>query len=269
MSDQIETSKLTGEKIKEYLAKGKRFDGRKPDNFREIFIETGVSKNAEGSARVKIGNTEVLVGIKMDVGEPYPDSADAGNLMVNAELLPLSSPKFEMGPPKFPSVELARVIDRGIRESKFIDLKGLCIKEGEKVWTVAIDIYSINNDGNLLDAAGLGALAALKTAKIPKYDEETERVLYGELTDKSIPLSKETPISITVHKIGNGLILDPNLEEEEISEMKLTISSSNGTVFAMQKGELKEMDVEDLYKALDIVENAEKEILKKLNHFVK
>ena len=86
----------------------------------------------------------------MDVAEPYPDSQDKGNLMVTAEFLPLSSPRIELGPPQFDSIELARVIDRGIRESKFIELEKLCIKEGEKVWTVFIDIYSINDDGNLL-----------------------------------------------------------------------------------------------------------------------
>ena len=72
----METSNLTGNRIREYLEKGKRFDGRKPEEFREISIETGVSKKAEGSARVKIGKTEVIVGVKMDVTEPYPDSMD-------------------------------------------------------------------------------------------------------------------------------------------------------------------------------------------------
>ena len=168
----IETSYMTGERIRKYLQEGKRFDDRKLDEFREIEIELGVSKNAEGSAKVKIGKTEVLVGVKMNVGEPYPDSPDKGNLMVSAELLPLSSPRFENGPPKFPTIELGRVIDRGIRESKFIDFEKLCIAKGEKVWTVMIDIYSINDDGNLFDAAGIGAIAALKDAKIPKYDKK-------------------------------------------------------------------------------------------------
>ena len=164
------TPPLTSERIQEYLNEGKRFDGRGLDEFREITIETGISKNAEGSARVKVGKTEVLVGIKMDVGAPYPDSQDKGNLMVTAEFLPLSSPRIESGPPSFDSIELARVIDRGIRESKFIELEKLCIKEGEKVGTVFIDVYSINDDGNLMDAAGIGAIAALRSAKIPKYD---------------------------------------------------------------------------------------------------
>jgi exosome complex component RRP42 len=84
------TSDLTAERIREYLSQGKRFDGRKPEDLRELVIETGVSKNAEGSARVKLGKTEVLVGVKLAVGTPYPDSKDKGNLMVTAEFLPLS-----------------------------------------------------------------------------------------------------------------------------------------------------------------------------------
>ncbi len=265
----IETSPLTAERIREYFNEGKRFDDRKLDEFREITIETGVSKNAEGSARVRMGKTEVLVGIKMDVSEPYPDSKDKGNLMVTSELLPLSSPRFESGPPQFESIELARVIDRGIRESKFIELEKLCIKEGEKVWTVFIDIYSINDDGNLLDAAGIGAIAALKSARIPKFDEETGKTQFGEWTDKKIPLSKDMPISLTIHKIGNSLIVDPNKEEEDISETRVTIASSDGVINSMQKGNAKELTVEEFDKILDLVEKAEREVAKKIEKSLK
>ncbi|VVB82541.1 Exosome complex component Rrp42 [uncultured archaeon] len=265
----METSKLTAERIIEYMNQGKRFDGRGLDEFRELTIETGISKKAEGSARVKLGNTEVLVGVKMDVSEPYPDSKDKGNLMVTAEFLPLSSPRYEPGPPIFDSIELARVIDRGIRESKFIDLKKLCIKEGEKVWTVFIDIYTINADGYLMDAAGIGAIAALKSAKIPEYNEETGKTVFGEWTDKSVPLSKELPISLTVHKIGNSLIVDPTQEEEDISETRITICSSDGIIHSMQKGNKKELTVDEFNKILDIVEKTEREIFKKIEKSLK
>ncbi|MCK9596116.1 exosome complex protein Rrp42 [Candidatus Pacearchaeota archaeon] len=265
----IETSYLTAERIKEYLSEGKRFDGRKLDEFRDIVIETGISKNAEGSARVRIGKTEVMVGVKMDVGTPYPDSQDKGNLMVGAEFLPLSSPRIELGPPQFDSIELARVIDRGIRESKFIDLKKLCIKEGEKVWTVMIDIYTINDDGNLLDAAGIGAVAALKNAKIPKYNEETGKTEFGEWTENSVPLSKDIPISLTFHKIGNSIIVDPTKEEEDISETRVTICSSDGIVNSMQKGNEKELSVEEFNKILDLLEKTEREIFKKIEKSLK
>jgi exosome complex component RRP42 len=265
----MKTSNLTGERIKQYLAKGKRFDGRKPDEFREVIIQTDVAKNADGSARVKIGKTEVLVGIKMDIGSPYPDSPDKGNMMVTAELLPLSSPRFETGPPKFPSIEFARVIDRGIRESKFIEFDKLCIEKGEKVWTVFIDIYTINDDGNLFDAAGIAAIAALKNAKIPKYDKEEGKVLYGEMTNDSIPLKKDATIPITIHKLGNNFLVDPTREEEDISEVRITIGSSNGNISSMQKAELEPLTIKEFEEALELSEKVNKDVMEKIKGSLK
>lgn len=264
----METTKLTEERIKEYLDIGKRFDNRALDEFREIIIEKNISKNAEGSARVKLGKTEVFVGVKMDVGEPYPDSPDKGNLMVSAELLPLSSPRFESGPQKFPAIELARIIDRAIRESKFIELEKLCIKEKEKVWTVFIDIYSINDDGNLLDAAGIGAIVALKNAKIPKYDEKEGKVAYGEFTNKKLPLKKEVPLSITAYKIGEKFVLDPTREEEDITTARVTMSCAEGYIHSMQKGNIKEISIEELENVIDLIVKTEKEISKKIEKFL-
>ncbi len=262
------TPKITIERIKEYLKSDKRFDGREPNEFRELIIEKNVSKKAEGSVRVRLGKTEVIVGVKTDVAVPYPDSPDKGNLMVTAELLPLSSPRFELGPPKFEAIELGRVIDRGIRESKIIDLEKLVIKEGEKVWTIFIDIYSINDDGNLLDAAGIGALAALKISKLPKYDEKEEKVLYGE-SDEKIPLTGVNPIPITVHKLGNKLIVDPTREEEDASETRLTVGISESIISSMQKGGPVPFKDEEILNAIDIADKVWKELFKKLEKFVK
>jgi exosome complex component RRP42 len=257
------TPEVTAERIRRYLEQEKRFDGRKLDEFRDLIIEENVSKKAEGSVRVKLGKTEVLVGIKMDVAAPYPDSPDKGNLMVTAEFLPMSSSRIELGPPKFDSIEVGRIIDRGIRESKFIDLEKLCIKEGEKVWTVFIDIYTINDDGNLLDAAGIGAVAALKIAKIPKYDEEKGRADYHETTG-NIPLRKMNPFAITIHKIGNHLILDPTREEEDVSETRMTVGSSDGVIYSLQKGNSSYFSVEEIEESFKIIEKAWKELFKKV-----
>lgn len=269
MNSTQTTPKITEERIKKYLSQGKRFDGRKPEEFREIIIETGVSKNAEGSARVKIGKTDVLVGVKMDVATPYADSSNKGNISVGAELLPTSSPRVENGPPKFNSIEIARVVDRGIRESKFIDLEKLCIKEGEKVWNVYIDIYSLNDDGNVLDAAGIGAVAALKTARMPKYNEETGKVLFGEWTNEKVPLSKNMPLSITFYKIGNKIIVDPTLEEEDIIEARVTLGLTKEGVSSMQKGEKESLTIEELNGILDLSENLFGEVFKKIEKHIK
>lgn len=265
----METSKITEERIREYLEQGKRFDGRKPEEFRELSIETGISKNAEGSARIKLGNTEVIVGVKLGLAEPYPDSPDKGNLMVTSELLPLSSTRYESGPPTIESIEIARIVDRFIRESKFIEMEKLCIKKGEKVWNVFIDIYSINADGNLLDAAGIGAIAALKNAKMPKYDKEEGQIIFGEWTSEKLPLKKETPLSITIHKIGKSLIVDPAVEEEDVSETRVTIGMANGTIFSAQKGNSSSLTIEEFEEVLDMVERVWKNLNSKVEKNIK
>ncbi|RLF54901.1 MAG: RNA-binding protein, partial [Thermoplasmata archaeon] len=153
---------------KDYLVnlakKGKRLDGRGPDEYRPITIEKHLIKNAEGSAKVTIGNTMVMAGVKLDVGEPYPDTPEEGAMTTSAELPPIASPTFETGPPREDAIELARVVDRGIRESKFIKLDQLCITPGEEVWIVFIDLHVLDYDGNLFDACSLAASAALQDA---------------------------------------------------------------------------------------------------------
>ncbi len=218
---------------RDYLSKlakqGKRADGRKFDEFRKIEIETGVVTKAEGSARVKIGNTQVLVGIKMDVGEPYSDSPESGVMTTAAELIPLASPDFEAGPPRENAIELARVVDRGVRESEVIELDKLCIEPGEKVWIVFIDIHILDYDGNLFDAASLATLAALFTAKVP-----AKRFELGD--DYTIPL-KDPPVSCTSVKFNDVVVMDPSIDEEEIADARLTVATDkNGDLRAMQKG---------------------------------
>lgn len=221
----MEHSTNTIDALKVMFSEGKRFDSRKLDEYRKIDISFDISNCAEGSARVKIGKTDVIVGVKMALDKPYPDSPEKGNLMVSAELLPLASPRFEMGPPGFEGIELPRLVDRAIRESHVVQLDKLAVVPGEKVWTVIIDIYPINDDGNLVDAATIGAIAALKKAKIPGVTEANTPD-YKHRTDKSLPLNKNIPLSISFYKLGNSFYLDPTREEEEAAEVKVTYGLS-------------------------------------------
>ncbi len=236
------------EHVIQLLSKDIRQDGRGLLEYRQpITIEYGISaKSAEGSARVRIGDTEVLAGVKMEVGEPYPDTPDEGTLIVGAELLPLSNPEFESGPPSIQAVELARVVDRGLRESHAVDFGKLCIKKGEKVWTLLLDIYPLNDAGNLFDAASLAALAALKDAKFPEYDEKANKLHYEKRTSKALPLSC-LPIGVTVFKIKDKFFVDPTIEEGEAYDSRLTVATMNDQdICAMQKGgdgSLTEQDI--------------------------
>lgn len=78
--------------------------------------------------------------------------------------------------------------------SNVIDTSSLCIHPGKAVWVLYVDLICINYDGNVLDAAFLSVIAALKQsnvgniglritsehktpARLPKatYDEETDK----------------------------------------------------------------------------------------------
>ncbi len=278
---------------------GKRLDGRSFDEFRKIEIETGVVNKAEGSARVKIGNTQVLVGIKMGIGEPFPDTPDTGVLSTAAEFIPLASPDFESGPPRENAIELARVVDRGVRESQVVEMEKLCITPGEKVWLVFIDIHILDYDGNLFDAASLAALAALSTTKVPvsrflkDLDEKdrnswqkrllelysipgVDEVAFGvdevnksknqnPIEDFLLPMT-EPPISCTAVKINDYVFFDPSLDEEEIADVRLTVATDHkGDIRAMQKGLSGSFTKEEIQKVIKGALDNGQEIRKQLS----
>ncbi len=251
--------KINKKRITEILEEGKRLDGRGPFDSRDIEIETNISNQAEGSARVRIGKTEVIVGVKIGTQEPYPDHDDEGTMMVGMEFNQACGERYEFGPPKINSIEVSRVVDRGIRESGFIDWKKLCIKKGEKVWSLMIDIYCINDDGNVLDASALGVYSALKFAKLPIYDEKNDIVSYGKLSKNPVPLTKNEPLTMTFYKIGENLIFDPTRDEEDAADSRLTLSISqpgkDKLINSMQKGNMEGLSADDLKK---IVEKSEK-----------
>jgi exosome complex component RRP42 len=252
---------MEGKYALELIEKGKRIDGRKFGEFRPIQLNVGVIQTAEGSAWVKFGETEVIAGVKMGIGEPFSDTPNEGVLMVGAEFTPLASPDFEAGPPGENAVELARVVDRGIRESNAIDLEKLVITAGEKVWLVFIDIHIINHQGNLLDAAALASVAALLNTKMPKRKDD--EILRGEV-DKDLPV-KFKPITITIGKVNDNYIIDPNFEEEAILDARLSIAvRDDDKVCALQKQGIKELSFEEVEEFVKSAMKKSKELRKLL-----
>ncbi len=202
----------------------------------------------------------VLVGIKLGIGQPYSDNPDKGILTVNSELTPIASPYFEQGPPKEESIELSRVIDRGIRESGAIDMSKLYIEEN-KVWMVFVDIDVLNHDGNLIDCSALGAIASLLNAYIPKFEDN--EIIYGEKAEM-LPVNKK-PIAITVSKIGEKFLLDLCVQEEKIMNSRLTVTTlDDDNVCSLQKGGSSGFSADCVDKILEISKNKAKEFRKLL-----
>lgn len=246
-------SKVKRDYIVDLARQGKRIDARVLDQHREVSVETGLVKSAQGSALVKLGNTQVLAGVKLERAEPYPDSPDSGVLMVNAELLPLASPTFEPGPPDEDAIELARVVDRGVRESGAIDLDKLTITPGEEVWAVFVDIHMLDHDGNLIDASALAAIAALWHMKMEGI---------GDWTLPEFPILKK-PIAVTIAKINGKLMVDPCLDEENVMDARITITTTeDGSICAMQKGGIGYFTPEELEAAYEMARGRAVELRK-------
>jgi len=257
-------TRVKQKQITQMLDKEKRMDGRDLRDYRQMKIEQGIIERAEGSARVLLGKTEVVVGVKIEMGEPFPDTPNEGVLTVNAELTPIASPIFEAGPPDEDSIELARIVDRGIRESKAIDTEKLVIEPGKKVFVVFVDVYVLNHDGNLIDTSALAAVAALLNTKMANYEVKEGEVKIKPGYEK-LPINKR-PITVTIAKIGNKLVVDPLLEEEQIMDARISMAvDDDGHICAIQKGGSGYFEPNQVLEAAKIVEQKAKEMRKKLN----
>lgn len=249
-------SKLKKDYVYHLMLKKQREDSRAFDEIRDISIETNIIGNAEGSAKVYWGDTQLIVGVKLQIGAPFPDTPDKGIIITSLELNPIASPDFEAGPPKEDAIEIARVVDRGIRESGAIDLNKLCITEGDEVWTVFIDVDVLNDDGNIMDAASIGATAALMTTTIPAEHEG-----YGE--DMMMPV-RDIPVSISLVDISGELMVDPTYNEESVCDTKITIvSNQDGSISAMQKSGPGYLTEEKVLQAVNIARTKASEIREK------
>ncbi|MFZ0891700.1 MAG: exosome complex protein Rrp42 [Thermoplasmata archaeon] len=244
MSEEV-TAEILTTHILDLAATGKRLDNRGTDEYRPIKVEAGFVTTADGSAMARIGDTAVLCGIKLEIGKPFPDTPNAGVLTTNAELIPLSSPTFEPGPPHPRAIEVSRVVDRAIRAAETIDLTRLCVTPGEKSWICYTDVHVLDHSGNLIDAALLAAVTALAHSTVP-----AKRFGVGEA---DYPLEiQHFPIESTFVRLGDTLVVDPSFEEERAAQGRITVATDEaGNVVAMQKGLIGAFSPEDVKEVVD------------------
>jgi exosome complex component RRP42 len=239
-------SKIERNYIISNLKKEERIDDRGLWEYREFQVNSDIIASAEGSADVSLGDTRIITGLKYEVGEPFPDLPNEGVCTVMAELLPIASPLFERGPPDEQSIELARVVDRGIRHADCVQTKKLCIKEDVAVYILFVDMYVINYAGNLIDAGGVSALTTLISAHIPEGVmgdnglEWTGKYLTGET------IVNQLPLVLTYGKIDDIIFLDPSLPEELVCDGKISISTTEDKITSIQKSGAATFSIDEI-----------------------
>lgn len=249
------------------IKRGERIDNRGLLDYRPINIILSPLEKTEGSALVKLGKTQILVGVKLELGTPFKDRPNEGVLQVHAEFVPLASPSFEPGPPDENAVELARVIDRSLREPKVVKLDELVVEPGRVVWVVYNDIYLMDFAGNAMDASMLASMAALATSKIPRLEKTDDGYrIDRSIREKPLPISNYV-VTVTMAIIGDIILVDPTLEEENIADAILTIAvDENGRICGAQKRGEKGISRNTMEKAIDIALDKGKWLISQLKN---
>eukprot|EP01028_Stygiella_incarcerata_P004511 TRINITY_DN1993_c1_g1_i1.p1 TRINITY_DN1993_c1_g1~~TRINITY_DN1993_c1_g1_i1.p1 ORF type:complete len:298 (-),score=84.85 TRINITY_DN1993_c1_g1_i1:43-936(-) len=219
--------------IQEGVAQNVRLDGRKRLDFRPVFVETGVVPQAHGSARVKVAHTDVIVSVKADLGSVEEEKPEEGRVEVTVE----SSPNV----PNV-SIEWSQIILRMLQSQGALNRKALCLVSYKYCWVLQVDAVVLQSDGNIMDAISFAVKAALFDTKIPKVtaaknesgDYEFEVSEDPEDVDRL--QSDAVPICVSLCVIGNEVVVDPCLEEEECISAKLIIGiNRHGEVSMIQK----------------------------------
>lgn len=183
-----------------------------------------------GSSRLRIGNTDVLVGIKLEVDTPFPDSPNTGKLEFFVDCSAVATPEFEGKGGEDLATEIANTLSRSYQSSSTIDLKILCILPHKKCWKMYIDVLILQCGGNLFDAIGVAVKAALYSTEIPKVTAATLDGGEADIQVSDDPFDciklnvNNYPLLVTMCKIGDNCIVDPTAEEEACSSCNIILS---------------------------------------------
>ncbi|KAL0081842.1 ribosomal protein S5 domain 2-type protein [Phycomyces blakesleeanus] len=222
-----------------------RADGRGRLEYRHLVLETGLLSQASGSARCRLGNSDVLVGIKVEIGEIEQDQPNQGRISCNVECSPSASQQFEGRGADDLNNTLTLALERLLSGPQSgLDLDKLCIIPGQQCWVIHIDAMVMDCAGNLFDCIVMTTRAALFNTRIPKTeiqdlgDGEFEFEVMDDVEDaEAIAGWENLPMSVTLYKIGERYILDPTILEELCSQVTLTVGvNKTGQVCGVQKG---------------------------------
>ncbi|XP_033110029.1 exosome complex component RRP42-like [Anneissia japonica] len=207
-----------------------RCDGRECETYRLIELECGLVSNCSGSAKLKLSNTDILVGIKAEMGTPKTYLPDKGYMEFFVDCSATASPKFDGRGGEDLASEIATTMSRMYGSAETLNLEDLCILPGECCWVLYVDVVVLECGGNLFDAVSLCIKAALADARIPKVtvqmdDEGNQEMDVSDDPHDCYRFKPEMmPLLVTVNKVNQKHIIDATIEEEACSLACIMIS---------------------------------------------
>jgi len=223
---------------------GMRSDGRRNTDYRPAYIECGVVSNTSGSSRVRLGNTDILVGIKCEIERPAISAPEIGRVQFFVDCSANATPEFEGRGGEDIASSITSALTESFSNDVVLDLKCLCIAPKFHCRSLYVDVVLLEHGGNVYDAVSLAVKAALCDLEIPKVSivmndqQEPEVEVKDEFEEFLNVDTSNVPLMVTVSKIGSQQLVDTTMEEEYCShaQLILSVSPSKQITYMKQEG---------------------------------
>jgi len=221
--------------LRSFLEEETRPDGRSLDEIRPLIVAKNVIETCDSSSLVRLGKTKVICGISGELVQPDAATPGQGILAINFEFSAVSSPGAKSGAPSEFAQSASLFLDNIIRQ--VLDLSELCIVEDKLVWTLFIDLYCLEDDGNVTDAALMALVTAIKNLSLPNVSFDDNEKMEIDRENKNTKLTlKMHPVSTTYGEFGGILLLDPTARETELGSSPITVvCSENGDLLGFNR----------------------------------
>jgi len=148
------------------------------------------------------------------------------SVSVNVELTPMCTSALRHVEAAHLGAALASNIERVVNGSGVVDPASL-ESSGEgctATWTLEVDAYVLDHDGNLADATMLAVLAALSDTSLPGVEMDPEgKVLIQEAGPGQDLIISTLPVPLTFAVADGQFLADPTFEEEQLCTHAVTV----------------------------------------------
>ncbi len=188
-----------------------RIDNRKPDELRQVKIQTSYLATAEGSALIELGNTRVLCAASIEETVPgWLRRGGRGWVTAEYSMLPRATNtrtvrEVNKGRPSGRTLEIQRLIGRSLRS--VVDMEAL----GER--TIIVDCDVIQADGGTRTASITGAYVALALAvkQLVEFKAVPSNPLQGVVAATSVGILKSEPVLDLCYEEDSQAEVDMNV----------------------------------------------------------
>jgi exosome complex RNA-binding protein Rrp42 (RNase PH superfamily) len=242
--------------IQKFTSSNVRPDTRSLHAIRPTTIVPSIlPRNTNGSSLLQLGKTQIITAITLSIGTPTPSFPNHGEISFSLHMTPLCSAIYNLSgriihseesssgnSSSYKTLSAISSSDTSSMESyiqrtlfsnsndcnndNLVHLPSLCIVEGKSAWKVHVHCMVVNHDGNIVDAAMIGCIAALKDLRLPPVKI---------LKDGTVRVMSDTDDNY-YDSIGNG--------QDETRDNKMmdidpstttTTTSNNATLFQKSK----------------------------------